>query len=217
MAGPRALLTRGAAGQLGHDVEMTEVAGVLLDQVQQHAAQRRRLGVAPPGPGAGASVYCWPPVDHADPSQPIAARAASGRGQPAAASPTRLARAQRFLLAVGTPAFADAVGELSPDVTCRVLGSNAFSGTYTGREAVAAHLDRIVRFTRGTLDPVKWLDWLVGVDHVAALVEVHAQGQGARFHGRHLLLVRFDQLDRVDEVTVFFENLAAAERFFGRR
>lgn len=45
------LLADRSVGQLDNDVEMAEVAGVLLDQVEQHPFERGRLGTVPAGAG----------------------------------------------------------------------------------------------------------------------------------------------------------------------
>jgi hypothetical protein len=38
---------------------------------------------------------------------------------------------------------------------------------------------------------------------------------GRRFSGRDLFLVRFDEADKIDAITVFAEDEASALRFFG--
>jgi hypothetical protein len=74
----------------------------------------------------------------------------------------------------------------------------------------------LVDRTDNTYDAFKWEDWLVGDQHVAALVRVRAHGHGAIFAARLVLLFGFDPADKVSEITVFFEDAGAAERFFGR-
>jgi ketosteroid isomerase-like protein len=62
---------------------------------------------------------------------------------------------------------------------------------------------------------LKWEDWLLGEDHVAALADIRAQADGQVYTGRYLFLVRFDIDDKIADVIVFIEDERAAERFFG--
>lgn len=70
--------------------------------------------------------------------------------------------------------------------------------------------------TSDSYDALKWEDWLVGEHHVAGIVRIHAHGHGARYSGKLVVIFRFDSADKVSEITVFFEDAAGAERFFGR-
>jgi ketosteroid isomerase-like protein len=130
--------------------------------------------------------------------------------------PTRLATAQEFLLHIGHPDFDRAIGLLSPQVVYRIPGRHALAGTFHGPDEVTAHLTTLLERTTGTFEALKWEDWLVGQDHVAALVTVHVQSNASAYTGRHLFLVTFDVDDRISGISVFFENEDSAERFFGQ-
>ena len=129
--------------------------------------------------------------------------------------PSRLQIAQLLVTHVGHHDFDHFVGLLSSDVQYRVGGRQALTGVFRGRDEVAAHVRELVERTDGTYDPFKWEDWLVGDQHVAALVDVRAQGHGARIETRLVFVLRFDAADQVSEITVFFEDSSVAERFFG--
>jgi len=45
-------------------------------------------------------------------------------------------------------------------------------------------------------------------------VYVHARGHGASFTARLIFLLGFDPSDKVSEITVFFEDPNAVDRFF---
>jgi ketosteroid isomerase-like protein len=130
--------------------------------------------------------------------------------------PTRLGTAQEFLLHVGHHDFDEAIGLLSPGVVYRVPGRHALAGTFHGPDEVTAHLITLVERTTGTFEALKWEDWLIGQDHVAALVNVHMQSNARAYTGRHIFLVTFDLDDRISGISVFFENESSAERFFGQ-
>ena len=133
-----------------------------------------------------------------------------------ASEPTRAAKATHFLRHVGKEDLAETLQLLSTQVHYHVVGDHALSGTFTGRDAVAGHLIEIAERTSGRLDPFKEEDVMVGVDHVSVLVNVRMQSKGVTFRGRYLILMRFDPHDKIDQVTVFFEDEAAISRFFGR-
>jgi hypothetical protein len=128
---------------------------------------------------------------------------------------TRLTNAQTFLTRIGLPEFDQVVELLSPQVSYSVLGNSALSGVFTGRQQVVDHISRLMDRTSGRVDVFKWEDWLIGVHHVAALADIHVELKGAVSNGRHLFVLKFDASDLIDQVTVFFEDAAAAERFYG--
>jgi hypothetical protein len=105
---------------------------------------------------------------------------------------------------------------LSPDVTYRVGGNHALAGTFRGPDEVIAHMRELVDRTGDTYDAFKWEDWLVGELHVAALVRIHARGRATIYVGRLVVLFGFDPADKVSEITIFFEDTSAAERFFSQ-
>ena len=134
---------------------------------------------------------------------------------PEGAHPTRMAIAQQFLVLVGHRDVGEGIELLSPHATYRVPGSHALAGTFSGRDEIMRHLISLFERTGGTLDAFKWEDWMLGEHHVAALADVHMNTKGKIYKARHLFLVRFDGHDKIEEVTVFFEDQRAAERFLG--
>jgi ketosteroid isomerase-like protein len=130
--------------------------------------------------------------------------------------PSRLAIAQQFVIHIWHLDSGPAVALLSPAVTYRVSGDHALAGTFSGPEEVTGHLCNLVQLTTGTLDAVKWDDWMVGEYHIAAWADIHAQKEGRQFSGRGLFLLRFDRDDKIDEVIVLFEDPPSVERFFGK-
>jgi ketosteroid isomerase-like protein len=132
------------------------------------------------------------------------------------ASPrSRLQIAQKLAIQLGHRDFEQVLELLSPKVTYRVGGSHPLAGTFQGPEEVVDHMRNLVERTKDTFEALKWEDWLVGQHHIAGLVRVHAQGQGTSFTARLIFLLGFDPGDKVSEITVFFEDPSAAERFFG--
>jgi hypothetical protein len=127
---------------------------------------------------------------------------------------SRLQVAQLLASHLGHSDFDKFVELLSPDVTYRVGGNHALAGTFRGPDEVLAHIKRLVGSTGETYDAFKWEDWLVGDNHVAALVRVHARGRGAIYVARLVVLFGFDPTNKVSEITIFFEDVSGAERFF---
>ncbi len=120
-----------------------------------------------------------------------------------------------FVTSLGGARSDDALRLLAPNVAYRVLGHHSLSGAFSGREAVAQHLKAIVTQTDGRFDPVKFEDWMLGLRHVAVLLVVHAEVGGAAQQLRHLILMRFNDENLIDEVVVFFSDPEAAERLYG--
>jgi hypothetical protein len=67
----------------------------------------------------------------------------------------------------------------------------------------------------GTMDTIKYEDWLVGQDHVAGLALVSMTAAGRLFTGRAVYLFKFDSAVRIAAMAVFFEDDESAVRFFG--
>lgn len=132
--------------------------------------------------------------------------------------PTRLVIAEHFLRGIGRPdPDLDGLGGLlTEDVVYRALARNSLTGTFSGRDAVIAHLREVAEVTQGTYDAIKWEDWLIGEFHVAALVDVHMQVDHRLYRGRHLVLVSFDLHDKIEAITVFFEDPDALDRVIDR-
>jgi len=128
---------------------------------------------------------------------------------------TRMAIAQQFLAHIGHRDLGQGMELLSPNAKSRVPGSHALAGAFSGRDEIVRHLMDLYERTGGTFDAYKWEDWLLGEDHVAALATVHFNTKGQMYKGRHLFLVRFDTDDKIEEITVFFEDQRSVERFLG--
>jgi len=130
-------------------------------------------------------------------------------------SPEWIGVARDFVRSVGAETTDDAVRLLARDVTCRVHGHHSLSGAFAGREAVAEHLAAVITQTDGRIHPVKFDDWMLGLRHVSVLVDVHVEVGGAAELLRHLILMRFNPEDLIDDVTVFFSDPDVAERLYG--
>jgi ketosteroid isomerase-like protein len=131
------------------------------------------------------------------------------------AHPSRLEAAQHFVMHIGHRDAQQAMELLSPHVVYRVQGQHPLAGVFSGREEVTTHLLRLYERTAGTFDTLKWEDWMIGEEHVAALASIRIQVASRMYTGRHLFLVSFDIDDKISEVIVFFEDERAAERIFG--
>ncbi len=73
---------------------------------------------------------------------------------------------------------------------------------------------KLLELSRGTFEVLKWMDWMVGETHISALQYAQAQGHGDIYRGHHLYLLESDSEDRLSSIKVFFDDQAAAERFF---
>jgi ketosteroid isomerase-like protein len=104
---------------------------------------------------------------------------------------------------------------VSPNVIYRVPGRHALAGLFHGADEVLAHLLALVDRSGGTFETYKFEDWLVGENSVAAVFDIHAQAHGATITERSIFLIGFDGSDKIAEITVFFQNEDAIERFFG--
>jgi ketosteroid isomerase-like protein len=134
----------------------------------------------------------------------------------AGGSSSRLQIAQRLATHIGHRDFDRCVVLMSPDVEYRVGGENVLAGSFRGIDEVLAHMKNLVDQTQDTYDAVKWEDWLVGDQFVAAVVRIHAQEPGMLLQSRLVVLLGFDAADKVSEITIFFEDVSGANRFFGR-
>ncbi len=93
-------------------------------------------------------------------------------------------------------------------------GQNEISGVFHGPDEVRSHLATLVEYSRGTFEVLEWMDWMVGETHMTALQYAQAQ-RGARiYRGHHLYLLESDSDDLLSDIKVFFEDQAAADRFF---
>ncbi len=127
---------------------------------------------------------------------------------------SRIEITQQFLAHIGHGDLDQSARLLSPDATYRVMGSHPLAGVFSGKEAICQHLVQLYERTKGTFDTVKWEDWMLGENHVAALASIRVQSRGKIYKGRNLFVVRFNSEDKISEVNIFFEDAEAAERFF---
>ncbi len=136
-------------------------------------------------------------------------------GEAGTVKSTRLGRAQRFLIHIGhfDPVWADEL--LSPQVIYRVAGHHALAGVFSGRDQVTSHLSKVLEVTGGTIDPIKWEDWLVGESHVATIANLRMHADHRSFAARMIYLVEFDDADLIVSIRAFFEDEDAARQFFG--
>jgi ketosteroid isomerase-like protein len=128
--------------------------------------------------------------------------------------PQRLINAQRFFLDYSAQHVDEAVELLSPDVVYSVPGHNELSGVFHGPDEVKRHIAKLIDFSRGTFEVLKWVDWMIGDTHITVLQYAQAQTHGRIYRGHHLYLLEFDSDDLLSVITVFFENQGAADRFF---
>jgi len=126
----------------------------------------------------------------------------------------RLDSVRRFLLGIAKDRSADVLSLLSPTVVYAVPGKSPLSGEFRGPAEVGEHIGELFRLTSGTFEVLKWVDWLVGLNHVAALQFAQAQGSGAVFRTHVVYVVETDPQDLISSIRVFFENQSAAESFF---
>ncbi len=133
-----------------------------------------------------------------------------------APSPNRLQVAEKFMTSLGRSDVDGVVNLLSPDATYRVVGDHSLSGTFSAGEIVD-HLTALITSTSGTLDATKFVDWLIGDQFVACVTQITFHGTGRRFSGHVVFLFRFDSVELIDRVTVFYEDADAVARFFGEK
>jgi ketosteroid isomerase-like protein len=124
--------------------------------------------------------------------------------------------AQEFLSLLSRPDVARATEMLSPGATYQVLGLHALAGNFSTPAEIVEHLDALANWTSGTFDATKWEDWLVGEEYVGCVARIHMQAEGRIYSGRQVYVMRFTTSDLIDHITVFFEDSAAAARFFGK-
>jgi len=130
------------------------------------------------------------------------------------AEPQRLVNARQFFVSFSSTRLDDATRMLSPKVVCTVPGQNKLSGVFHGPDEVRRHLVTLVEHTGGTFEVLKWMDWMVGEAHMAVLQYAQAQREARMYRGHHLYLLESDSDDLLSDIKVFFEDQAAADRFF---
>jgi ketosteroid isomerase-like protein len=135
---------------------------------------------------------------------------------PASDEPARLVNVRRFLMGIAADRSEDLLPLLAPDVVYTVPGNSSMSGVFRGPAQVHEHIDQLFRATTGTFEILKWVDWLLGLNHVAALQFAQAQGKGAVFRGHVVYVVETDRHDLLSNIRVFFEDQADADAFLGK-
>jgi ketosteroid isomerase-like protein len=128
--------------------------------------------------------------------------------------PQRLINARRFFLSYSGEHVEDAVQLLSPHVVYSVPGHSRLSGVFHGPDEVRRHIVKLIDYSRGTFEVLKWMDWLIGETHVAVLQQAQAQAHGRIYRGHHIYLLEFDPDDLLSVIKVLFEDQAAVDRFF---
>ena len=108
----------------------------------------------------------------------------------------------------------DVLSLLSPDVVYTVPGRSPLAGVFRGPDEVYGHLAKLLSGTTHTLETLKWIDWLVGLSHVAALQFVQAQGNGVVYRNHHMYVIESGEDDLLSNIRVFFEDQTQADRFF---
>ena len=103
---------------------------------------------------------------------------------------------------------------LSPHVVYSVPGHNRISGVFHGPEEVRQHIVKLIDFSRGTFEVLKWMDWMVGETHITRFSMPRLRVHGRIYRGHHIYLLEFDPDDLLSVINVFFEDQAAADRFF---
>jgi hypothetical protein len=128
--------------------------------------------------------------------------------------PQRLNNARQFFLSYSLTHLDDATRLLSPNVVHTVPGRNKLSGVFHGPDQVRRHVATLVEYSKGTFEVLKWMDWMVGETHMTALQYAQAQHETRIYRGHHLYLLESDSDDLLSDIKVFFEDQAAADRFF---
>jgi ketosteroid isomerase-like protein len=129
-------------------------------------------------------------------------------------SDTRIAAAQEFFQRSFRGDVSSAIEFLDDKVTYHVPGTHQLAGTFEGPEAVAQHLGRLLQLTNGTVNVLQWEDWMLGVNHVAALTHMSVQLGGAVHSFRAVLVITIADDTKIRRIEVFFADPAGAERFF---
>src|SRR5271170_6735917 len=122
--------------------------------------------------------------------------------------PQRLINARRFFLSYSREHVDVAVQLLSPHVVYSVPGHSRLAGVFHGPDEVRRHIVKLIDFSQGTFEVLKWTDWMIGETHIAALQYAQAQTRGRIYRGNHIYLLEFDPGDLLSVIKVFFEDQA---------
>jgi ketosteroid isomerase-like protein len=129
-------------------------------------------------------------------------------------SETQLAVAREYFQKAYNGQVSEAVKLLDPAVTYYVPGSSRMSGRFEGAEAVSRHTAELLRLTNQRVEILKWEDWLVGVNHVALVMQLRLQRPNMVQTSRIIQLVSMSADDKIREIELFFADEASVERFF---
>jgi ketosteroid isomerase-like protein len=108
----------------------------------------------------------------------------------------------------------DVLSLLSPDVVYTVPGHSPLAGVFRGPVEVYEHVGKLFTLTSGTLETLKWVDWLVGLSHIAALQFAQAQGGGVIYRNHHMYVIETGENDLLSKIRIFFEDQSEADNFF---
>lgn len=108
----------------------------------------------------------------------------------------------------------DAIPLLDEHVTYSVPGSHQAAGTFEGPASVAEHVGNLLKLTCGTIDVTQWEDWLLGVDHIGAIIKMRLQRTGRVYRFRSVYIVTMTDEDKIRRIELFFGDQAAVERVF---
>jgi ketosteroid isomerase-like protein len=101
---------------------------------------------------------------------------------------------------------------LADDITWHTPGVGMLAGDFQGRAAVRDYLERAVALTEGTLH-VRPVDFLVGQDHVAAVVDISGTRSGRTLADRAVQLFRLRD-GRITERRIYPANQKAFDTFW---
>ncbi len=117
-------------------------------------------------------------------------------------------------MGITTDNSGDVLSLLSPDVVYTVPGRGPLAGVFRGPAEVYEHVAKLFKATSDRLETLKWVDWLVGLTHVAALQFVQAQYGGVVYRNHHVYVVETDQNDLLSTLRIFFADQTGADAFF---
>jgi hypothetical protein len=126
---------------------------------------------------------------------------------------SRLDNTRKFFMSAPTNQMNDVLHLLAPGVTYTVQGRSPLSGVFHGPEEVAQHLAALLALSKGSFDLIKWIDWMVGETHIAALQYAQLQRKSMIYRGHHLYVVEHDHNDALSDIKVFFEDEDLFTRF----
>jgi ketosteroid isomerase-like protein len=131
------------------------------------------------------------------------------------ASQEQVSLAQEFIRKSFQGEVDDVVDYLDPNVTYIVPGNHELAGVFHGPRSVADHMQKLLEFTDNRVDLIQWEDWMVGLNNIAALIDLRLQRPGRIETFRAIFLIAMSDQDcKIRRLQVFFGDQNAAERFF---